>query len=127
MNSFEERFEYLRLRGRVGEITFGHDRYMNQWFYKTEEWLRVRDLVIERDYGNDLGLIHHEIGGMIIVHHMNPITRDDIMRRNPEILDPEYLICVSDATHKAIHYNSDYFKPQTVNVRTKDDTSPWKT
>ena len=126
LETFEERFEYLRLNGTVGKLTFGHDRYMNQWFYKTDEWLRVRDIVIERDYGNDLGVDGFDIGGSIIVHHMNAITREDIMKRNPKILNPEYLISVSDRTHKAIHYNNTHFLTQKVTVRTPDDMAPWK-
>lgn len=126
LNTFEERFEYLRLGGKVGELTFGHDRYMNQWFYRTDEWLRVRDIVIARDYGNDLGLEGETIGGHIVVHHMNAITKDDIINRNPKILDPEFLICCSDRTHKAIHYNNDTFLQQKVIVRSPNDTAPWK-
>lgn len=127
LDTFEERFEYLRMNGKVGDLTFGHDRYMNQWFYKTDEWLRVRDIVIQRDYGNDLGVEGCEIGGIIIVHHMNAITREDIINRNPKILEPEYLICVSDRTHKAIHYNNDQFLTQKVTVRMPNDMAPWKT
>lgn len=125
-NTFQDRFEYLRLDGTVGEATFGQDRYLNQWFYKTEEWLRVRDYVITRDNAYDMGLEGFDIGGAIYVHHMNPITIDDVKHRNPDILNPDYLICVSKRTHDAIHYNSGTFMEQDVIVRTPNDTTPWR-
>ena len=97
--SFEERYQYLRLRGKVGEDTFGFDRYLNQEFYKTDEWGAIRDVVIIRDNGCDLGVDDRQIGGRILVHHMNPITKEDILYRSKILLDPEYLICTTDNTH----------------------------
>ena len=125
LETFQDRFEYLRLDGNVGVATFGQDRHLNQWFYKTEEWLRVRDYVMVRDNGMDLGVDGFDIGGSIYVHHMNPITVDDVKYRNPDILNPDYLICVSKRTHDAIHYNSGIFMEQDVVVRAPNDTSPW--
>lgn len=126
LETFEERFEYLRLRGRVGSETFGHNRYMNQWFYKTFEWLEIRDFIIQRDLGCDLGHPDFEINGPITIHHINPLTVEQVERRDPIALDPENLICVSDSTHKGIHYNTTQFLPQKVIVRTPNDTVPWK-
>lgn len=100
--SFEERYQYLRLRGKVGEDTFGFDRYLNQEFYKTDEWRAIRDVVIIRDNGCDLGVDDRQIGGRILVHHMNPITKEDILYRSKILLDPEYLICTTDNTHSWI-------------------------
>ena len=102
--TFEERFEYLRLDGRVGETTFGFDRYLNQAFYKDPEWLRIRNEVIIRDQGCDLAIEDHEIRGRILVHHMNPIRAEDIIERSRFLLEPEYLICTMKITHDAIHY-----------------------
>lgn len=126
LGTFQDRFDYLRLDGNVGEATFGQDRYLNQWFYKTEEWLRVRDYVIVRDNATDMGLEGFDIGGSIYVHHMNPITVEDVKNRNPDILNPDYLISVSKRTHDAIHYNSGVFMEQDVIVRFPDDTAPWR-
>lgn len=124
--TFEERFEYLRLRGTIGKETFGEDRQLNQWFYKTYDWLAVRDYVINRDYGYDLGSNLHPISGPITVHHMNPITIQDVLDRNPDILNPEYLISTSDDTHKGLHYNTKQFMKRPFVERMPDDTSPWK-
>ena len=99
--TFEDRFEYLKMQGDVGQETFGFDRYLNQKFYKSEEWKKVRNDVIVRDKGNDLGIKDREIKENIIVHHINPITPDDIKNKEPWILDPENLICVSLDTHNA--------------------------
>ena len=126
--TFEERFQYLRLDGRIGEQTFGFDRYLNQLFYKDPEWLSVRDKVIIRDLGCDLGIEEYEIskGQRILIHHMNPITKDDITRRSRFLLDPEYLICTSHRTHTAIHYGDERLLPSKPIVRTKNDTCPWR-
>lgn len=124
--TFEERYRYLRLDGRVGQETFGFDRWLNQKFYKDPEWLRVRDLVIIRDNGCDLGIEGREIHGRILIHHMNPITTEDIVKRSRYLLDPEYLICTVKRTHDAIHYGDENLLTLNPIVRTKNDTCPWK-
>ena len=125
--TFEERYRYLRLDGQVGVETFGFDRYLNQTFYRTDkEWLSVRDEVIIRDNGCDLGIIGREIYSRIIVHHMNPITREDILKRTKYLLDPEYLICTIKRTHDAIHYGDETLLLQGPIERTKFDTCPWR-
>lgn len=124
--TFEERYQYLRLSGRVGEDTFGFDRIFNQQFYKSREWKRVRDAVIVRDNGCDLGLEGHEIHGRILIHHMNPIALSDIRNATDILLDPEYLICVSHNTHNAIHYGDENLLPKPPIVRSRNDTCPWK-
>lgn len=124
--TFEERFRYLQLNGKVGEETFGFDRYLNQRFYKDPEWLRIRDTVIIRDNGCDLGISDREIKSRIIVHHMNPINKDDILKRSDLLLNPEYLICTVKATHDAIHYG-DESKLITMPVERRPyDTCPWR-
>lgn len=129
LTTFKERFEYLKLGGKVGEETFGFDRYLNQSFYKTPEWRRVRDFVITRDNACDLGVADRPIpGGVhILVHHINPITVDDILNRSPELLDPENLISTYYNTHNAIHYGDArlLIDDQPV-IRTPNDTCPWK-
>ena len=124
--TFEERYRYLRLGGRVGEETFGFDRYLNQIFYKSEEWRSVRDHVIIRDCGCDLGMPDREIHGRIIVHHMNPIYQEDILRRSKYLLDPEYLICTIKNTHDAIHYGDENLLITVPVERSKNDTCPWR-
>lgn len=124
--TFEERYRYLRLRGKVGEDTFGFDRYLNQRFYKSAEWRRIRDEVIVRDNGGDLGIEEQLIHGKILIHHMNPITEYDIRYMTDALLNPEYLICVSHATHNAIHYGDENLLPKGPIVRTPNDTCPWK-
>lgn len=124
--TFEERYRYLRLRGNVGEETFGFDRYLNQRFYQSQQWRDARDWVIIRDNGCDLGAEGFEIFGKIIIHHMNPITLKDIERGSDYLFDPEFLICVSHNTHNAIHYGDEKLLPQAPIVRTKNDTCPWK-
>lgn len=126
--TFEERYRYLRLRGRVGEDTFGFDRYLNQRFYKSDEWLAVRDEVIARDCGCDLGILDREIpeGVRILVHHMNPLSKEDILRKSKFLLDPEYLISTVDLTHRAIHYGDDHLLFTNLIERSKNDTCPWK-
>lgn len=124
--TFEERYRYLRLGGTVGEETFGFDRYLNQVFYKSDEWLSVRDYVIIRDNGCDLGIEGREIYGKILVHHMNPITIDDIVNRSEFLLDPEYLISTVKNTHDAIHYGDESLLITAPIERRKNDTCPWK-
>lgn len=125
--TFEERYEYLRLDGVVGEETFGFDRYLNQEFYqRSQEWKRIRDLVIIRDQGCDLGIDGREIHGKIIVHHMNPITKDDLLNRTPFLLDPEYLICTLKSTHDAIHYGDENLLMKGPIERKPNDTCPWR-
>lgn len=131
--TFEERFEYLKLDGKVGEETFGFDRYLNQKFYTTDrEWLAARDFAIVRDTGSnsrcqDLGMPSgHDIYGRILVHHMNPITKYDILNRTKFLLDPEYLICTIDNTHRAIHYGDRSLLISSPIERTPHDTCPWK-
>ena len=126
LNTFLERYEYLRLGGKVGEETFGFDRYLNQIFYKDPEWLETRDNVIIRDGGCDLGMPDREIKGKILVHHMNPVTKEQILRRDPVLFDPEYLICTIKSTHDAIHYGDGTLLMLDPIVRTKNDTCPWK-
>lgn len=126
LQTFKERYKYLRLGGTVGEDTFGFDRYLNQAFYKSREWLDVRDYVIVRDHGCDLGLEGYEIHGKIIVHHMNPILKSDILERNKFLLDPEYLISTVKRTHDAIHYGDDSLLLDAPIERTKNDTCPWR-
>ena len=124
--SFEERFQYLRINGIVGEETFGCDRYLNQIFYKSEEWKRIRRRVIIRDNGYDLAWDEYEIKGIIIIHHINPITKEDILDRSSKLFDLENLICTSVNTHKAIHYGNEEMLPKKIVERTMNDTCPWK-
>ena len=124
--TFEERYKYLRLNGRVGEDTFGFDRYLNQNFYRSAEWRRIRDRVIVRDNGCDLAIDDRIIYGKILIHHMNPITDKDLFNLSDILLDPEYLICVSHNTHNAIHYGDGERLVKDPIVRTKNDTCPWK-
>lgn len=124
--TFEERYRYLRLTGRVGEDTFGFDRYLNQKFYRSAEWKRIRDQVIVRDNGCDLGMEDRIIYGKILIHHMNPITEKDIIRATDLLLNPEYLICVTHKTHNAIHYGDEELLEKGPVIRTKNDTCPWK-
>lgn len=127
LTTFQERFEYLKLNGMVGKETFGYDRYLNQMFYTSQEWRSIRDAVIIRDNGCDLGLDGYELRGRIYIHHMNPIKIDDIIKHSQILVDPEYLVCVSFDTHNAIHYG-DISKLQaaTPTVRTPNDTCPWR-
>lgn len=126
LSTFEERFEYLRLDGKVGEETFGFDRYLNQIFYKTPEWQEIRNKIIIRDCGCDLGISDLEIQGKILIHHMNSISKEDILNRTEYLLNPEYLICTCKRTHDAIHYgNSDLLYTEPIE-RFKNDTCPWR-
>ena len=124
--TFKERYKYLRLNGRVGEETFGFDRWLNQKFYKDPEWLRVRDEVIIRDNGCDLAMPDHEIHSRIIIHHMNPIRKEDILQRSQYLLDPEFLICTIKNTHDAIHYGDERLLITGPVERKQNDTCPWK-
>lgn len=126
-STFEERFDFLKLNGSVGEETFGFDRYINQKFYRSEEWKKIRNDVIVRDNGTDLGIKDKEIIGKIIVHHMNPITKEDIENREEWVFNPDYLICVSPETHRAIHYgDSDMISKTEIIERKPNDTCPWR-
>lgn len=124
--TFEERYRYLRLGGKVGEETFGFDRWLNQKFYRDPEWLRVRDIVIIRDNGCDLAMPDREIRTRVLVHHMNPITKEDILRRSEFLLNPEYLICTIKNTHDAIHYGDESLLITAPVERARNDTCPWK-
>ena len=126
--TYEDRFHYLKIGGKVGEDTFGCNRHLNQIFYKSPEWSRVRDLVIVRDLGCDLACVDREIHGQkILIHHMNPITVADIQNRSDFLLDPEYLITVTKRTHDAIHYGDETILMATMPIeRTPNDTCPWK-
>lgn len=127
LETFEERFEYLRLDGIVGKDTFGFDRIFNQKFYRSEEWKQVRDFVIVRDNGCDLGIEGHEIfGNRIIIHHMNPISIDDIRHSTRNLLDPEYLITTIHRTHNAIHYGDEDQLIKAPIERVRNDTCPWR-
>lgn len=126
LTTFEERYRYLRLGGRVGEETFGFDRWINQMFYKDSEWLKIRDEVIIRDNGCDLGIEGREIYSRIIVHHMNPITKADILDRSEFLLNPEYLICTVKNTHDAIHYGDENLLITLPMERSANDTCPWR-
>lgn len=124
--TFKERFEYLKLSGVVGRDTFGFDRYLNQQFYRTSEWKKVRDAVIIRDNGCDLGVEGYEIHDRIIIHHMNPITANDIIKHSDWIIDPNQLICTSFRTHNAIHYGDISLIDKQPTIRKPNDTCPWR-
>ena len=124
--TFKERYEYLRIGGKVGEETFGFDRYLNQIFYKSKEWLDIRDEVIIRDNGCDLGIEGREIHSKILIHHINPITVKDILERSDFLLNPEYLISTVKNTHDAIHYGDSSLLVKDPIERRKNDTCPWR-
>lgn len=123
--TFKERYDYLKLSGKVGEETFGFDRWLNQVFYRSEEWKRLRDEVILRDMGCDLGLEEYPIAGRVIIHHMNPVYLEDIVNRSEFLLNPDYLVCVSHGTHNAIHYGDEDLLPKGLNERKPGDTKLW--
>lgn len=126
-SSWEERFNYLRLHGVVTGETFGVSRYLNQSFYHSKEWQHIRDQVILRDNGCDLGIPNYEIKGKIYIHHMNPLTAEDLLNMTDSVFDLNNLICVSYETHNAIHYGSDeYIRSRQYVERTPNDTCPWK-
>lgn len=124
--TFEERYRYLRLQGKVGADTFGFDRYLNQILYRSQRWKRVRDSIILRDNACDLGIEDREIFGKLIVHHMNPITIKDIEKESDFLFNPEYLICTTHNTHNAIHYGDESLLITAPIERSRNDTCPWK-
>lgn len=124
--TFQDRFEYLKLDGKVGQDTFGFDRYLNQRFYQSSEWKRIRDKIIIRDNGCDLGVSGHTILGGIFIHHMNPIMPKDVLDQTEFLLNPEYLVAVSRGTHQAIHYGTDSLLYNVPIERTENDTCPWR-
>lgn len=125
LRTFEERFKYLKLHGRVGDSTFGFDRYMNQRFYTSTEWRHLRHRVIERDNGCDLGIEGYEIHRGLYIHHMNVMRVDDFINFNSDVLDPEFLITCTHLTHNAIHYGDDKYVPRQVIERRPGDTRLW--
>ena len=126
LTTFNERFNYLKLDGIVGEETFGYERILNQLLYKSKKWRKVRDEVLIRDNGGDLGLEDYPINGRAIIHHMNPITVEDVLNDKPEIFDPEYLITVSNSTHNAIHFSNENNLQKDPIERTQNDTCLWR-
>lgn len=124
-DTLEERFRYLSLGGRVGETTFGFDRYINQQFYTSREWRRLRHDIIARDNGCDLGVDGYEIHDKIIIHHMNPMTAYDILQGDLDILNPEYLVSTTHKTHNAIHYGDEGLLPRQLVERRPGDTKLW--
>ena len=124
--TFLERYEYLKLSGRVGETTFGGKRYLNQILYKTDGWLRFRNKIIIRDNGCDLGILDREIMERLTVHHIDPITIEDVLNNNPKVFDPENVITTADITHKAIHYGDSNLLMKEPIIRREYDTCPWK-
>ena len=124
--TFIERYEYLKLSGRVGEVTFGGKRYLNQILYKTDRWLRFRNKIIIRDNGCDLGIQDREIMERLTVHHIDPITIEDVLNDNPKVFDPENVITTADITHKAIHYGDSNLLMKEPIIRHEYDTCPWK-
>lgn len=125
LETFEERYEYLRLRGTVGGSTFGFDRYLNQRFYTSREWKQIRNVVIARDEGCDLGVPGYEIYDKVIIHHMNPMTVEDIDSGNEDILNPDFLIATTHRTHNAIHYGDANLLPKPAVERRRNDTILW--
>lgn len=126
LKTFDERFEYLKLKGIVGEATFGYDRYLNQLLYTSGEWRRIRRDIILRDNGCDLAVKGYDIPDIIIVHHMNPISVEDLIDFSEDVINPEYLICVSHDTHNAIHYGDKSLLTREPIERKPGDTCPWK-
>jgi hypothetical protein len=125
IETFEERYKYLALRGVVGQPTFGFDRYINQQFYTSSEWRSIRHHIIVRDNGCDLGIDGYEIHDKIIIHHMNPMSADDIKHGDDDILDPEFLISTTLRTHNAIHYGDERLLPRPLVERKPGDTKLW--
>jgi hypothetical protein len=125
LDTFEERFDYLVVRGIIGEQTFGHNRWLNQRFYHSHEWRHVRDYVVARDLGRDLGVPGYEIYSGLLVHHMNPMTMEDLVVARETALDPEFLITTSKRTHNALHYGDARLLPQPVISRQPGDTRLW--
>lgn len=126
LKTFEERYEYLRIGGLVGESTFGFERFLNQALYTSQRWRLTRNKIIVRDNGCDLGVEGHDIYDKIIIHHMNPLVRGDLEDPDDSIFDPEFLICVSPRTHNAIHFGDASLLPKEYIPRRPNDTCPWK-
>ena len=124
--TFEERFEYLQLKGSVGKDTFGYDRYLNQVLYRSPEWKRLRNQIIIRDCGCDLACDGYDVYGKVLIHHLNPITVEDVLARSRKVFDPDNLVCVSHNTHNAIHYGDVDLLVTGPIIRTKNDTCPWR-
>ena len=124
--TFEERFEYLQLKGSVGKDTFGYDRYLNQVLYRSPEWKRLRNKIVIRDNGCDLACDGYDIYGKVLIHHLNPITVEDVLARSRKVFDPDNLVCVSHNTHNAIHYGDVDLLVAGPIIRTKNDTCPWR-
>lgn len=124
--TFEERFEYLQLKGSVGKDTFGYDRYLNQILYRSPEWKRLRNQIIIRDGGCDLACEGYDIYSKVLIHHLNPITVEDVLARSRKVFDPDNLVCVSHNTHNAIHYGDVDLLVAGPIIRTKNDTCPWR-
>lgn len=124
--TFIDRFHYLKIGGTVGEATFGFDRYLNQTLYRSLEWKRFRNEMIIRDFGRDLACDGYDIVGKIIVHHINPITIEQVLNRDPMIFDPENVVCTAMMTHNAIHYGDESLLMTDPIIRTKNDTCPWR-
>lgn len=125
IETFEDRFRYLALKGEVGRSTFGFDRHINQQFYTSREWRHLRHQIIARDLGCDLGVEGYEIHGELLIHHMNPITAEDIMHGDPDILNPEFLITTTKMTHNAIHFGDERLLPRPLVERRPGDTRLW--
>lgn len=126
LKTFEERFEYLKLDGIVGRETFGFDRYLNQMFYTSIEWKKFRRDIILRDNGCDLAIPGLDIVGKIFIHHLNPITKEDILNRTEYLMNPEFVVCSSKLTHDAIHYGDSDLLPKGPIERKRNDTCPWR-
>ena len=126
LKTFKDRYEYLRLAGIVGESTFGFDRYLNQLLYTSSKWKKLRNEIIIRDNGCDLGVEGYDLRHRIIVHHMNPLTIKEVEEVSDDIFNPEFLICVSQRTHNAIHYGDERLLPHDIVERRPNDTCPWK-
>lgn len=124
--TFEERFEYLQLKGSVGKDTFGYDRHLNQVLYRSPEWKRLRNQIIIRDCGCDLACEGYDIHSKVLIHHLNPITVEDVLARSRKVFDPDNLVCVSHNTHNAIHYGDVGLLVTVPIIRTKNDTCPWR-
>lgn len=124
--TFEERFEYLQLKGSVGKDTFGYDRHLNQILYRSPEWKRLRNQIIIRDCGCDLACEGYDIHSKVLIHHLNPITVEDVLARSRKVFDPDNLVCVSHNTHNAIHYGDVDLLITRPIIRTKNDTCPWR-
>lgn len=125
LDTFEDRFHYLSLRGSVGVSTFGFDRYINQMFYTSKQWRHIRHLVISRDNGCDLGVEGYDIHTKLYIHHMNPMTADDIIHGDDSILNPDFLITTTHQTHNAIHYGDEKLLPRPFVERRPGDTKLW--